>query len=181
MAVIEKNLKNRIADHRVNRAANYALRTATSAASIPIWHSNTGEMTKPVFGAEQYAGYSFENVRLFIRLHRLFREAFQRKSDLFVGYSKSDIEDKAMRSIKVVMDFKPGVAGLEITYEGELFYTIIKDDLRLYLQHCLLEDNDLDEALVSIYCKDEPLLNYSGSLASVGLQMLQTIQSSDVI
>lgn len=50
---------------------------------------------------------------------------------------------------------------LELTYEGDIFYTIIKDDLTLYITH-FSDIEEEDEIAVVIFKSDEKLPSYAG-------------------
>jgi hypothetical protein len=65
---------------------------------------------------------------------------------------------------------------LEVTNEGSIFYTVLKNDIAIYLQHFLIDEFDgTDEAIVSVFRDDdENILNFGGTLVEA-ISHLNTI------
>jgi len=69
-------------------------------------------------------------------------------------------------SAEVLLQCFPDRISLEITNEGSIFYTVRKNDITIYFQHFLVDEFDgADEAIVSVFKGENPLLNYGGSLS----------------
>ena len=71
-------------------------------------------------------------------------------------------------SSDAILKIFPDRVSLEITDEGSIFYKIIKGDTTVFFEHFLIdEDDDTDEAIITVYQNDENILNFGGSLTEV--------------
>lgn len=108
---------------------------------------------------------AFDNHRQFIKLEETFQEQLNNYPEIYSDLNAYVLKEKMKLSVDAILSCYPEKVSLEVTAEGSLFYTFLKDDLTVYFQHFLLEEfDDSDEAIVTIYKSDEKVLDFGGTL-----------------
>lgn len=140
----------------------------------------TGKATFNVL-SENYNSASelFENDKEFVRINHEFKTQFKAKSEYFLGLSLNDVNRKMKTSLSELLYFSPEKISLQLTNEGSLFYTFLKDGAKFYLQHYLNTANNEDEAFLNIFYSDENNENFAGELSNI-LQQLRYCNSNSI-
>ncbi len=147
-----------------------AIHTATSSLSrfLVAWNQNTGMMQHAGAGNFLVATNSFKNNKQFIKLYQSFSEQLEINADVFFGENNYTLQEKMKISSDAILKIFPDKVSLEITDEGSIFYKIIKQDTTVFFEHFLIdEDDDTDQAIITVYQNDENILNFGGSLTEV--------------
>lgn len=106
-----------------------------------------------------------DNNKKFIKLDQSFSTQIQQTPEIFNGQNIYSLKEKMKLSTDPLLSCVPDKISLELTHEGSIFYTLIKNDIKIYFQHFLIDEfDDSDEAIVSVFKGDNNLLNYGGSL-----------------
>ena len=101
----------------------------------------------------------------FINLEQSFLSQLEQYQETFANQNKYILKEKMKLSADSLLSCNPNKISLELTNEGSIFYTLIKNDIKIYFQHFLIDEfDDSDEAIISVFKGDQNLLNYGGSL-----------------
>ncbi|MBC7388709.1 MAG: hypothetical protein H7329_05835 [Opitutaceae bacterium] len=125
------------------------------------------------------ASEMFENDKEFVRINREFKIQFSEKSELFPGLNFQDAHEKMKTSLSEVLNFSPEKISLQLTHEGSLFYTFLKDGAKFYIQHYLTTADNEDEAFLNIFYSDQKNENFAGELSNI-LKQLRTINTHSI-
>lgn len=118
---------------------------------------------------------AFDNHRQFIKLEETFQEQLNNYREIYGSLNVYVLQEKMKLSADSLLSCYPEKVSLEVTAEGSLFYTFLKDDFTVYFQHFLVEEfDDSDEAIVSIYKGNEKVLDFGGTL----IEVLQNVSIS---
>ena len=119
--------------------------------------------------------------RRFIKLEQSFLKQLEELPELFGDQNKFLLQEKMKVSTDPLLSCSPDKMSLELTNEGSIFYTLIKNDITIYLQHYLIDRFDeTDEAIVSVYKGDHNSLNYGGALVEVFNQLSKLLISESI-
>jgi hypothetical protein len=166
--------------------------TYYSAASAAFWAFYTASLYSNLTGTHSYisSGTGRNEVKntpidttnkLFIKLEQTFLNQLDNYSQIFDNQNKFLLQEKMKLSTDPLLHCYPDRISLEVTEEGSIFYTIIKNDIIIYLQHFLIDEFDnSDEAIVNVFKGENNLLNYGGTLAEA-INHLGTILKSETI
>ena len=139
--------------------------TISRLSSQIAWEHNSGDIVNSLAEGVLPVHNSFNMNRQFIQLEKSFHDQIGKYPDVFDGKPEYLLQERMKISAEAMLKCAPDKVSLEITDEGSVFYTFPKDDARIYFQHFLVEDDEeMDEALVTIYKGDDKVLNYAGSL-----------------
>jgi hypothetical protein len=129
------------------------------------WGSNSGEMWAKPVDDNLMPKNRFNNIRQFIQLERSFLQQLEKFPELFDGLNRYLLQEKMKLSADSILNCMPDKISLEVTLDGSIFYTFLKDDLNVYFEHYLIDEfDDSDESIISIFKGDENILNFGGSL-----------------
>jgi len=149
-------------DHR-----GYLPVISSSVGSVnpPIaWEQNTGESGNSY--AEETPQNSFNTNRQFIKLQQSFDLQLEQFENLFQDQNKYALKEKMKYSAEAILNCSPDRISLQITDEGSIFYTFLKNGSTIYFQHYLIDEYDgSDEAIISIFRGEENTINFAGSLS----------------
>jgi len=140
-------------------------RIETYSNSITVcWDHNSGIYSENPIGGTYATPNPFNANRQFIALEKSFLKQLEQDPDFIQGANPYVLREKMKLSANAILAYAPDKISLQLTEES-IFYTLIKDDITLYLQHCLVDELDgRDEALISIQRNNINLFNYGGSL-----------------
>lgn len=143
--------------------------------------NGTGEMYNRTT-SDSLASYNpFKNIRQFISLEKSFLKQLEEDDDIFQNQNTFLLQEKMKISAEALLDCMPDKVSLRLTDVGSIFYTIIKNDLKIYFQHFLIEEFDeSDEAIISIFSGNENVLNYAGSLLEVISEFSKYMSSKNI-
>ena len=113
----------------------------------------------------------FDNNKEFVRISREFIVQFPGKSEWFHDLSLNDAHQKMKNSLSEILNLNPEKISLQLTHEGSLFYTFLKDGAKFYMQHYLTTDKDEDEAFLNIFYSEEKNENFAGELSNILKQL----------
>ncbi len=131
-------------------------------------NKGTGELFNGMTGDPLASYNSFRNLKQFIRLEKSFKSQLENDPGIFGNQNTYVLQENMKISAEALLDCMPEKISLRVTDEGSIFYTVIKGDLKIYLQHFLINEfDDTDEAIISIFQGNDNLLNYAGELAEV--------------
>lgn len=134
--------------------------------SFIAWEQNSGESGNTFSEENVLPQNSFNNNRQFIRLEQSFQQQLDLLSNIFEGQKSYILKEKMKISVDVILNCSPDKISLQLTEEGSIFYTFLKDGSTVYFQHYLIDEyDDSDEAIVSIFKGDENIVNFAGSLS----------------
>ena len=140
--------------------------SVTNINSFIAWEQNSGESGNTFSEENVLPQNSFNSNRQFIKLEQSFHQQLDLLSNIFVGQKRYILEEKMKTSVDVILNCSPDKISLQLTHEGSIFYTFLKDESTVYFQHYLIEEfDDSDEAIISIFKGDENILNFGGSLS----------------
>lgn len=75
------------------------------------------------------------------------------------------LEEKMRISLDALLNLVPDNISLEISYDGSVYYKLLKDNYQIFFEHFLIDEfDDADEAIFTIYNGNMRLLNYGGNL-----------------
>jgi hypothetical protein len=147
---------------------------------IIAWEHNSGEIIKRQIDDAFISHTPFNSTRQFIKLEQSFLRQLN-SNDAFEGQNKYFLQEKMRISADTLLNCFPDKVSLEVTNEGSIFYTLIKDDLRIYFQHYLIDEfDDTEEALVSIFKGEDNLLNYGGTLTETLKELSRYLISQNI-
>jgi hypothetical protein len=149
--------------------------TATKTQTSIAWNPNTGDFKNNSMDDNSYLHTSFNNNRQFIHLQQSFTQCLDQNLSVFEGQNNYVLDEKMRLSADALLNYCPDKISLQVTDEGSIFYTLSKDELSIYFQHFLIDDQDgSDEAIITVYKGEENILNYGGSLVDT-LGMMNSI------
>lgn len=118
----------------------------------------------------------------FIKLEQSFSYQLEQSNDLFDGQNQYSLKEKMKLSTDALLSCYPEKISLELTVEGSIFYTLIKNDIKIYFQHFLIDEfDDSEEAIVSVFKDDYNLLNYAGSLHETISQLGLVLSQNSIV
>jgi hypothetical protein len=137
-------------------------------------HTNMGiqraETSLP--NISNYSPVQINTNRQFIKLEQTFLEQLESNKELFENQNQYALKEKMKLSSDILLNCYPDKISLNITEEGALFYTIIKDTLKIYFTHYLIDEfDDTDEAIVSVFDCENNIFNYGGTLSQTFFEL----------
>lgn len=104
--------------------------------------------------------------RKIISLDKEFNKQYEKCNEIYSKEDYYDYRDKFSKLTLEMLKMNPEKLSIELTNEKSAFFTAIKGDITLFFEQYLeeLEDDNEDEALVSVYVNKESKEGYSGSL-----------------
>jgi hypothetical protein len=117
----------------------------------------------------------------FIKLEQSFMRQYEVHPEYFGDQSEYCVREKMKISAELILQCNPDIITVQVTGEGSLYYTVLKNDITFYLQHYLIEEFDgTDDAIVTVYKGNDRLFEYGGSLAET-IQQLSMILAPESI
>ncbi len=127
--------------------------------------NNNAYSSRQVFSGEWRNTPIDNTTRDFIKLEQSFFTQMKQHEAFFDGQNQYALHEKMKLSSELLLYSSPDAISLQLTEEGSIFYTVRKNEFYIYLQHYLIDEFDeTDEAIVSIYNRNEKLLDYGGTL-----------------
>jgi hypothetical protein len=124
---------------------------------------------------------SFKGIRQFIKLEQAFIKQLKECSETFDGQNSYLLREKMKISSEALLDCQPDKISLRLTEEGSVFYSLIKDEIKIYFQHFLIDEFDEnDEAIISIINGNDNVMNYAGELTEVINQLGNFLASKNI-
>lgn len=115
----------------------------------------------------------------FINYQLKFQEQFNRLKQYFDGMGIVEAKLKFSSSLSPILYLNPDSLSMELTYEKSIFYTIKKGIYTIFIQHNLdIENEEDDEAILSIFKNDEKLPSCAGGLATIMQEASSVIRDS---
>jgi hypothetical protein len=128
-------------------------------------HANSFSYSEAVAGAPNLKNTPLDDSKSFIKLEQSFLNQLEDMQDVFSNQSKYQLQEKMKFSADALLSCVPDKISLELTYEGSIFYTVLKNDFKIYFQHFLVDEFDeTEEAIVSVFKEDSNILNFAGAL-----------------
>ena len=122
-----------------------------------------------------------DSTRRFINLEQSFLQQFEKRQDHFPGLTEYFAKEKMKQSAEPLLFCAPDTISLQLTQDGSIYYTVRKNDIAIYLDHFLIDEFDgRDEAIVSIFKKDEKLLDFGGTLEETMLQLSEVLAPESI-
>lgn len=146
------------------------------------WSTSSGEMSNRITDDPLVSYNPFKSTRQFIKLEQSFLKQLNDNVELFKDQSRFSLQEKMKISAEAILDCMPDKISLQLTEERSIFYTIIKDDLKIYFQHFLFEEFDeCDEAIISIFIGNDNVLNYAGEFSEVINEYSRFMMTSKIL
>jgi hypothetical protein len=134
-----------------------------------------GSIVPPIYSTP------IDSNKQFIRLEQSFLDQLKKYGHFFEGHSEYLLQEKMKLSADILLNCNPDKISLQVTDEGSIFYTLIKDDITIYFQHYIVDEFDgSDEAIVTVYKGPQLLFNHAGSLTET-ISVLSTKLGSHAI
>jgi hypothetical protein len=135
-------------------------------ASFIRIYTNLMNAIRNLHTAVQYSNTTpLDTTKQFIKLEQSFKQQLENHPEFFEGQKHYLLIEKMKISADALLTCQPDKISLQVTDEGSIYYTILKNDITIYFQHYLIDEFDgNDEAIVTIYKGEKNLLNYGGSL-----------------
>jgi hypothetical protein len=125
---------------------------------------------------------SDDSTRRYINLERSFLRQFEKYKDHFTGLTAYFAQEQMKLSAELLLFCAPDSISLQLTGDGSIYYTVRKNDITIYLDHYLVDEFDgPDEAIVSIFKKDEKLLDFGGTLDETMLQLSKVLGPESIV
>jgi len=100
----------------------------------------------------------------YIRFEKLFVSQFE-NSEYFNNADLNKALEGFSNSISELLKLNPDVLTMELTSEKSVYYTFIKNDFTIFIQHYLdILDFDDDEAILTVFKGDSKLPSFGGNL-----------------
>lgn len=143
--------------------------TASTGLTRIDWQNNTGDVYPIGFiRSNRLAPSPYNNNRQFIWLYETFKSKLQHAPGFAEQQNLYSLEEKMKFSANLLLKFTPDKISLQITDEGAIYYTLLLNNLTLYVSHYLNADaEDIDEFLVSVYSGEENILNAAGNIDEI--------------
>lgn len=128
-------------------------------------HANSFSYSEAVAGALDLKNTPLDDIKSFIKLEQSFLNQLEEMRDVYSNQSKYQLQEKMKLSADALLSSFPDKISLELTHEGSIFYTVLKNDFKIYFQHFLVDEFDeTEEAIVSVFKEDLNILNFAGTL-----------------
>lgn len=128
------------------------------------WQENTGESGSFITEGRYASPVFFNNNRQFIHLEESFEKQLHQFEYVFQDQNIYSLNEKMRLSTEAILNYFPDKVSLELTNEGSIFYTFLKNDFIVYFQHFLIDEFDgNDEVLISIFKGAKSIINFAGS------------------
>ncbi len=155
--------------------------TISHLASRINWGGNSGESAHMTNDSAMIAHNPFRSNKQFIKLEQSFRSQLEKHAATFEGQNKYALQEKMKLSADALLSCSPDKVSLEITWDGSIFYKVIKNDVSIHFEHFLINEFDsTDEAIMTIYKKTQQMLNYGGSLANAVAELAKFFVSNKI-
>ncbi len=119
-----------------------------------------------------WGGNSYIIDKQFVQFEGVFKSQFENLSHLYGGLDFNLAKQKFAESISSLLELCPDAISMELTHERSIFYTIKKDDYTFFLQHFFEhQDEDEDEAIVTIFRGVNKLPSFAGTLGDTILEI----------
>lgn len=142
--------------------------TSSYLNSFIDWSTNSGETSNRITDDPLMFHNPFKSTRQYIKLEQSFLKQLDENSGVLNSQSQYSLKEKMKLSAEAILDCIPDKISLQLTDVGSIFYIAIKDNLKIYFEHFLVDDfNDNDEAIITIFMDDEKVFNHPGELAEV--------------
>jgi hypothetical protein len=101
----------------------------------------------------------------FIKFESLLINQYKNLSEYYKGTSLEEIKKEFSVSLSELLKFKPDVLTMELTSEKSVYYTFIKKDYSIFIQHYLdIKDPDDDVAILTAFKANTKLPSFAGNL-----------------
>jgi len=142
--------------------------TSSYLKSFIDWSTSSGETANRITDDPLISHNPFKRTRQYIKLEQSFLKQLDENHEVFKNQNRYLFKEKMKLSAEVILDSIPDKISLQLIDEGSIFYIAIKDNLKIYLEHFLIDDyNENDEAIITIFMGDEKVFNYAGEFAEV--------------
>lgn len=123
--------------------------------------------TEKVFSAQHEIGtqHKYGNDKILINTRLSIKNQLKHYLSY---YEENRINQKYLNyifetSLNEILKFNPDRLSVEITHDFSLFYTIFKNDIKVYLEFFLKNEEDEDSAMLSVYNSNENMKSFGGS------------------
>lgn len=135
-----------------------------------------GEKENPFLNSDSFICKSAFNIRDetreisnsdkdYIKFETLFIKQYEKLSEYYKDINFVEIKEEFSMSLSEILKFNPDVLTMELTTERSVYYTFIKNDHSIFIQHYLnVTDSDDDEAILTAFKGDSKLPSFAGSL-----------------
>jgi hypothetical protein len=144
-----------------------------------------GEMGNPFLNSGSFVCKSAFNMKQgttnssdkdFIKFESQFIKQYQKLSEYYTEGNFEKYKQKFSVSLSEILKFKPDVLTMELTTEGSVYYTFIKNDYSIFIQHYLdIIDLEDDEAILTAFNNDTKLPSFAGSLDETLIELKDII------
>lgn len=147
-------------------AGEFSVNVGTAVAGYNQLEPNTRLMIgQQIPDLRSDPAQDYNNTRQFIKLDQAFRKLLKDYSEAFEGKTNYELTELMKLSADALLKILPDKVSLQLTEEGCIFYTVLKNNITIFFSHYLISDlNDLDESVITIYEGENNLLNYAGEL-----------------
>lgn len=135
-----------------------------------------GETGNPFLNSDSFICKSSFNMRRetrevsnsdkdYIKFETLFIEQYKRLEGFYGDNNFEEIKAKFSMSLSEILKLKPEILTMELTSEQSVYFTFIKDNHSIFIQHFLaINDPDDDEAILTAFKGDLKLPSFAGDL-----------------
>lgn len=107
---------------------------------------------------------------------------YEKLSEYYKDISFVEIKKEFSKSLLKILKFNPDVLTMELTTERSVFYTFIKNNHSIFIQHYLdITNANDDEAILTAFGGDSKLPSFAGSLDETLNELKEIIYSVNEI
>ncbi|MBO9561412.1 MAG: hypothetical protein J7621_01515 [Niastella sp.] len=102
---------------------------------------------------------------LLIKMENAWKKQYEERREEF-QLNDYELTEKMRLSTDILLQCSPDKMSLEVTTDKSIFYTTIKNDITIYVEHYIeVRDfvDDLDELIVTVFRGNERVFNYGGN------------------
>lgn len=116
----------------------------------------------------------------YIKFETLFIKQFEKLSEYYKDVDFEDIMVEFSLSLSEILKLNPDVITMELTAEKSVYYTFLKDDYSIFIQHYLnISDTEDDEAILTAFKGDLKLPSFAGNLDETLIELKEIIYPSN--
>jgi hypothetical protein len=142
------------------------------ASFIAMYTNLMNAMTNRHTSVQHSSTTPLDTTKQFIKLEQSFKQQLSNNHQFFEGQKDYVLIEKMKISADALLACQPDKISLQVTDEGSIYYTILKNDVALYFEHYLIDEFDgNDEAIATVYKGEKVLFNYGGTLAETIAQL----------
>lgn len=150
-------------------------------SKIP-WSENSGESSYASPAIPVLPRNLFRDERQLVNLHKSFIGQLEGKRDVLGGQSDYLLVEKMKLSAEPILACLPDKISLEVTWDGSIFYKVVKNDLTVHFEHFLVEEFDgSDEVMMTIYKSDIQVLLYGDTLINAVNALSKFLASHKIV